>query len=175
MRIICPTCAIHYDIDADNITAAGQLVRCGDCRDVWLVRPGDEPARPARPEPQNVVGEPTSSDPFVQCGWIPAPPQPSAPSNDRADRPIDFNTARARLRPQPGQMSTGATVRTTLGAIAIGLFGIGSVVAAIGVPLIHKGAIRISFGTAAPAPHTLISRPGGDKGFRVSFAEGLVP
>ncbi|WP_340110365.1 zinc-ribbon domain-containing protein [Pikeienuella sp. HZG-20] len=39
MRLICPTCAIEYEIDADAIGAGGRKVRCADCGTEWFQRP----------------------------------------------------------------------------------------------------------------------------------------
>ena len=114
MRIICSTCASHYEIEADKIPSAGQLVRCSHCRDVWLVRrPSPEDAMPAAslmPSTRVVTGEPDGSE------LMPAV------TTDTVAPPIDFRAAKARLRPWSDRLDTGHNLRGTLGTLAVGLF-----------------------------------------------------
>lgn len=118
MRIICPTCASHYEVEADKIGASGQLVRCAECREVWLVRPeaeaGSEQPALTPPETSRNDREPSAFAAAGQAG----------------NGTIDFAAARTRLRRRPKSPAAAEAGRpngTTLlsvgliGAIALGL------------------------------------------------------
>lgn len=114
MRIICPTCSSHYDVDTDKIAAAGQLVRCAQCRDVWRVTAADAMPVAAGPNAA-LVGPAGSAPPVMTHGAV--------PSRD----PIDFLAARARLRPPGTGGARGTGLRTTLGlATALVCLGAGA-------------------------------------------------
>ena len=129
MRIICPTCSSHYDVDTDRIAAAGQLVRCAHCRGVWRVTAAD--AVPAAPQ--------TASTPAARSPGI---ARAAEPLRD----PIDFMAARARLRPTGTRPSHGTGVRTTLG------------LAAAAIVCLASGAATLKF-HAAIASHVPASAP----------------
>ena len=63
MRIICPTCASHYEVDAGKIGLEGRQVRCAECRDVWLVRALDGSRAAARRLGDALVADGTLADP----------------------------------------------------------------------------------------------------------------
>lgn len=121
MRIICPTCASHYEVEADKVGASGQLVRCAECREVWLVRPeaetvAERPAAPAAPGTPRTDREPSAFAAASQAG----------------NGTIDFSAARMRLRQRrdsPAAAKARRTNGTTLlsvgliGAMALGLAG----------------------------------------------------
>ncbi len=118
MRIICPNCASHYEVDGDNIAAAGQLVRCAQCREVWLVKAGEIAERPAVP----IVPAPSSDREPTR---FKAPVLPGT----SASRPIDFAAARTRLRRRAGvalpeRQRTGATTVVAIGASCVALLGL---------------------------------------------------
>ena len=101
MRIICPTCASHYEVELEKIAAQGQLVRCARCRDVWLVRSPEAQAAPApAPEPRIVA-----SAPAVE-------PVPAAV--------IDFQAAKVRLRRRERPSPAGQGRATSLNGLAVG-------------------------------------------------------
>lgn len=120
MRIICPTCASHYELEADKIGATGQLVRCAECREVWLVRLPDaaaseRPASPPKDEPRP-DREPSA---FQAAGRA-------------ASGAIDFSAARLRLRRRQespaaaeARRKGGITLLSVgvIGALALGLAG----------------------------------------------------
>lgn len=142
MRIICPTCASHYELEADKIGTTGQLVRCAECREVWLVRLPDAAERPPETQPR-------------------ADREPSAflAASQATSGAIDFSAARARLRRRPespaaaeARRKGGTTLLSlgVLGAFALGLAGfrgaivtglpaVGPAYAALGLPAAPEG------------------------------------
>ncbi len=117
MRIICPTCASHYEVDADAIGANGQLVRCLQCREVWLVKRTEHDALPALSAPDRAR---------------PIGPSEQAPDVGPAREPIDFHRARARLRPRIDAIALGSEARGTLGVLVACVLTLGGVMAALG-------------------------------------------
>ncbi len=109
MRIICPGCASHYEVDADKIGADGQLVRCAHCRDVWLARP---------------VGPDVAPKLSV---WL---DEDFASRAFEAAAPVDFARAKARLRPR--FPLDGAAAGGALGVLAIVGVLLGCGMAAVG-------------------------------------------
>ena len=117
MRIICSTCASHYEVEAEKIPAAGQLVRCTHCRDVWLVR-SPEPAVAQTGALALAIGK----SPAAEARRVaPQAPGPSA-STHSVPAPIDFRAAKIRLRPRRDRLDTGHSVRGTIGTLALALF-----------------------------------------------------
>ena len=106
MRIICPTCASHYEIDEHAIGPQGQLARCAQCRDVWLVHRPDTGAMP-------VVG------PSRGERRLGGPERPRA-SPATAPEPIDFSDAKARLRSRDNGLAFAPAWRSTLGMVLAG-------------------------------------------------------
>jgi predicted Zn finger-like uncharacterized protein len=113
MRIICSSCESHYDIDVEKITAAGQLVRCSQCRNVRLVH---APAAASPALPAHARGVLPRLEPVPGLGG----------RADARGALVDFQSARARLRPWLGRIGADDGVRNTLGALAIGLFCLGA-------------------------------------------------
>lgn len=111
MRIICPCCSSHYEVDAGEIGADGHLVRCTACREVWLARRPD----PAPPQLATVAGGRRAAD-------------DAAP-------PVDFARAKARLRPPPAL--DGSAGRGALGALVLA----GAVLCAAAAALGGRAAI----------------------------------
>lgn len=125
MRIICPTCSSHYEVESDKIDPKGQLVRCAQCREVWLVRAPDEAAA-APPEPVEPALAPPAAPPPEETSQLaprPVPPAPAAPATARVV-PIDFQRASLRLRrrrdtAEPAPARAGSLGAITLGAVVL--------------------------------------------------------
>ncbi|MGB0507064.1 MAG: zinc-ribbon domain-containing protein [Pikeienuella sp.] len=86
MRLICPSCASEYEVDAAAVGERGRMVRCASCGAEWFQNPESTPAAPlaldvsdvapaAAPEPEPVVSEPE---------FAPAVPAPLVEENDAA-------------------------------------------------------------------------------------------
>ena len=107
MRIICPTCSSHYEVELDKIAAQGQLVRCARCREVWLVR---------APAQATVAGTPTATPV--------SPVRPgAAPTVSNRAEVVDFAAARTRLRsreaPVNGSRRAGSLSSFAVGAVLL--------------------------------------------------------
>ncbi len=120
MRIICPTCASHYEVDETRIAAQGQLVRCARCRDVWLVRSQPTHAGTSTGSSQTVAASP---DQIKPAGESPAPDMVGIV----APEVIDFNAAKVRLRPRGKPASTGREWAMSLTVFAVGAIILSSV------------------------------------------------
>lgn len=158
MRIICPTCASHYEVEADKIGASGQLVRCAECREVWLVRPEAE-----------TVAE------------RPAPVPPPVPRTDRepsaftaaaaaGNGTIDFAAARTRLRRRADRPAAAEARRpngTTL--LSVGLIG----AVALGLAGGFRAAIVTAVPAAAPA-YAALGLPGTPEGLALREVRSVV-
>jgi predicted Zn finger-like uncharacterized protein len=131
MRIICPTCASHYEVEADQIGALGQLVRCAQCREVWLVR---APQIDAAARHGVVVPVDSVADRAV--ARVVEPPR----------EPIDFERARLRLRPRRDPVETGQSMGRTLAGLAAGLLSVAALMATLG----FRSAIVDHLPAAAP-------------------------
>ena len=120
MRIICPTCASHYEVDAGKIGLEGRQVRCAECRDVWLVRAleADVSAQAMFP------GVPALSE------MSPASRAVALPVGSSRDL-VDFQQARLRLRPRREAIEEGQSLGRTLGSVTLGLACIGVVMAGL--------------------------------------------
>ena len=142
MRIICPGCASHYELDADKIGPGGQLVRCARCQEVWRARRETRsPGPPALPMPERDGAGPPRRDPeqTVPPSWPPPV--------------VDIEAARERLRPQRA-VATGR-VRGTLGMLVVG-----TLVLAAGVTTVsRRDAIARELPSAAAVFEALGLRP----------------
>lgn len=139
MRIICPGCSSHYEVDADKIGADGQLVRCAHCRDVWLARrPADAAA------PRFTVG-PGGEPPIHPVARGEAAP------------PIDFARAKARLRARPPLDTAGG--RGALGSLGVA----GAVLCAAAALLGARVTIARHLPATAPL-YAALGLPAGDGG-----------
>lgn len=135
MRIICPTCSSHYEVESDKIDPKGQLVRCAQCREVWLVRAPDDvaaaPPEPVEPTPQPTPDKTSQLPPRPVAPMLPvapiAPMSPLAPVVAAARVvPIDFQSASLRLRlrrrrdtAEPAPARGGSLGAITLGAVVL--------------------------------------------------------
>lgn len=145
MRIICPTCSSHYEVESDKIDPKGQLVRCAQCRGVWLVRAPEEEVAAA---PLEAV-EPTPEQPPETSRLAPRPaapiPAPMSPAVPPAAPvvaparvvPIDFQSASLRLRRRRDAAETPPARASSLGAITIGAVVLTALMAVYG----FRGAI----------------------------------
>jgi len=91
MRLICPNCDAHYEVDAALIPPAGRDVQCSDCGHVWfedgvqgLVMPEPETAAPtqvvAPPDGRSDAG-PVESAAAASAGPEPLPPTETLPDD----------------------------------------------------------------------------------------------
>lgn len=146
MRIICPTCASHYELDADQIGASGQLVRCAECREVWLARLPDAAERPATaPEDQPRADREPSA--FQAAGRA-------------TSGAIDFSAARLRLR-RRAESPAAAEARRKGGTTLLSLGVIGAL--ALGLAGSFRTAVVARLPAAAPA-YAALGLPAGPEG-----------
>ena len=164
MRIICPTCASHYEVEREKIAAQGQLVRCARCREVWLVRCLDEQAVAA--EPASIPHEPVP-------GFEPIR-RPTAAVTIPASEVVDFQAARIRLRPRERGAASGHGRATSLSLLAGGAVVLATLLSLYGfrgdVAGRLPGAARAlaALGVSTPAPlalrdvHSVVVAEGAD-------------
>lgn len=84
MRLICPSCASQYEVDAAAVGARGRMVRCANCGAEWFQSPSLE-AEPAPPPPTAPPPAPTPqrAEPAISA---PEPePAPAPQVETRAD------------------------------------------------------------------------------------------
>lgn len=138
MRIICPTCASHYEVEREQIAASGQLVRCAECREVWLVECEAEPAPLPRPTPAPTVApDRREGEPSGVQGVPPVPPPTP---------PIDFAAARTRLR-RRGAETTATRARNG----SVSLLSVAAILAAsLAMLLGFRGPIAAEVPIAQP-------------------------
>ena len=55
MRLICPKCQAHYEVDDEAIPSAGRDVQCSSCGHAWYQLPAARPEPKAEPEPDPVL------------------------------------------------------------------------------------------------------------------------
>lgn len=106
MRIICPGCASHYELDANKIGADGQLVRCARCNEVWrAARETGAMAAPPVQVPERDGAETPRREPdrASSLAWPPSI--------------VDIEAARRRLRPR---LAAAGRLRGTLAVLALG-------------------------------------------------------
>lgn len=163
MRIICPTCASHYELEADKIGATGQLVRCAECREVWLVRLPDAAASERQPVPPQEQPR--------------ADREPSAfqAASQATSGAIDFSAARMRLRrrsesPATARRKGGTTLLSigVSGALILGLAGgfRGAIVTrlpATAPAYAALGLTAVPEGLALREVHSVMSADGGTR------------
>lgn len=73
MRLTCPACEAHYEIETGLIPPEGREVQCAFCANRWFERPGPPPevgndplaATPAAPEPDPRLPRPSGLTPDV--------------------------------------------------------------------------------------------------------------
>lgn len=73
MRLTCPACEAHYEIEPGLIPPEGREVQCAFCANRWFERPGSAPevgsdplaATPADPEPDPRLPRPSGLSPDV--------------------------------------------------------------------------------------------------------------
>lgn len=150
MRIICPTCASHYELDADKIGASGQLVRCAECREVWLARLPETAERPATAPEDAPRAEPRADR------------EPSAfeAASRATNGAIDFSAARLRLR-RRAESPAAAEARRKGGTTLLSLGVIGAL--ALGLAGSFRTAIVARVPAAAPA-YAALGLPAGPDG-----------
>ncbi|WP_233416686.1 zinc-ribbon domain-containing protein [Halovulum marinum] len=61
MRLVCPNCASHYEVDSSLFPEEGREVQCSSCEHVWVQYPVDEET-PLRLDPGAVVTPPRPSE-----------------------------------------------------------------------------------------------------------------
>lgn len=81
MRITCPNCEAHYEVDAGLIPASGRDVQCSNCGRTWFqeapVPENDIQLAPPAPAPEPVAEPEPEPDPVPEAQAEPDPtPQP---------------------------------------------------------------------------------------------------
>lgn len=109
MRLICPSCAAEYEIDATAIGENGRTVRCASCASEWFQQPERSSVSDAaaaveaaarRPRPTVIVPEPRRASP---------PPESPAIEGDPAeevyfeDESADYNAGAIEEPRSPGR------------------------------------------------------------------------
>ena len=68
MRLICPKCQAHYEVDDEAIPSAGRDVQCSSCGHAWYQLPASTPEPEAEPE--------TELQPDPELDMAPRPGRP---------------------------------------------------------------------------------------------------
>ena len=111
MRLICPNCSTHYDVDASAIPPGGREVQCGVCDTVWFQPGGSDEAGEDWAQADGaadtagvpVVDEPDVSDVAPAEDAVAAPAGPDLVTEAATDKTADAVAAvRAAILAEAG-------------------------------------------------------------------------